>query len=55
LTKTAALEWASAGIRVNAICLGWIDTPMVKPLLADAAAREHIIGMEAIGRLGTPK
>ena len=55
LTKTAALEYAKAGIRVNAVCPGGVDTPMVQrvfsnsPELAEAAAAS-----EPVGRLAQP-
>ena len=55
LTKTAALEYAKSGIRVNAVCPGGVDTPMVKrvfgdnPQFAEAAAAG-----EPVGRLAQP-
>ena len=55
LTKTAALEYAKAGIRVNAVCPGGVDTPMVQrvfrnnPQFAEAAA-----SAEPVGRLAQP-
>jgi NAD(P)-dependent dehydrogenase (short-subunit alcohol dehydrogenase family) len=55
LTKTAALEYAKQGIRVNAVCPGGVDTPMVKrvfgnnPQFAEAAA-----AAEPVGRLAQP-
>ena len=40
LTKVAALELANAGITANAICPGWVLTPLVQKQLDDRAARE---------------
>ncbi len=56
LSKTAALEYAKAGIRVNAVCPGVIRTPMVERSLAripDLEAR--FVEVEPIGRIGTPE
>jgi len=55
LTKTAALEWATAGIRVNAVCPGWIRTPMIEPVLADPVRHDRILATEPMGRVGTPE
>lgn len=56
LTRTAALEYATSGIRVNAICPGVIDTPMVKRFTADnAEAQAGFLTMEPVGRLGKPE
>jgi NAD(P)-dependent dehydrogenase (short-subunit alcohol dehydrogenase family) len=43
---------AKDGIRVNAVCPGWIDTPMTDALGADI--REHDIAMTPLGRAGRP-
>ncbi len=54
LTKCAALEYAPRGIRVNAICPGTIDTPMVQAMFATGELdRNAAIAAEPIGRLGT--
>ncbi|MGH3464995.1 MAG: SDR family oxidoreductase [Kribbellaceae bacterium] len=55
LTKTAALEYARDGIRVNAVCPGVIRTPMVERFLAGSAEAEaQFVAMEPVGRMGTP-
>ena len=56
LTKAAALEYAEDGIRVNAVCPGIIDTPMIGRLIAgrDAEFGESVHSRQPIGRLGTP-
>ncbi|MDR2853270.1 MAG: 3-hydroxybutyrate dehydrogenase [Burkholderiaceae bacterium] len=42
LTKTVALETATTGITCNAICPGWVLTPLVQKQIDDRAARESI-------------
>ena len=56
LTKSAALEYASRGIRINAVCPGTIETPMVAAMLAsEADAMKDIMKDQPIGRLGRPE
>lgn len=58
LTRTSALEYADKGIRVNAICPGTIETPMVWNMLEgfpdQDEARELFKSFHPIGRLGQP-
>ena len=56
LTKSAALEYAARGIRINAICPGTIETPMVTDMLAkEPDAMKDILRDQPIGRLGRPE
>ncbi len=53
LTRSASLEYAAKGIRINAICPGTIDTPMVQEMIAkDPEAMKEIMREQPIGRLG---
>jgi NAD(P)-dependent dehydrogenase (short-subunit alcohol dehydrogenase family) len=55
LTKTAALEYAQQGIRVNCICPGVIETPMTARGLRHPELRARLLASEPIGRVGTPE
>ncbi|WP_347259946.1 glucose 1-dehydrogenase [Rudaea sp.] len=53
MTKSAALEYAAKGIRINAVCPGVIDTPMVSSMIStDPAVLNALIEQVPIKRLG---
>ena len=56
LTKSAALDYAAHGVRVNAICPGIIETPMMDRFSGGTSeGRARVIGQEPVGRMGRPE
>ena len=56
LTKSAALDYAAQGIRINAICPGIIDTEMMRRFTGDTdEGRAAVIAQEPVGRMGRPE
>jgi NAD(P)-dependent dehydrogenase (short-subunit alcohol dehydrogenase family) len=56
LTRAAALDYASQNIRINAVCPGIIDTPMMDRVSGGTPeGRERVIAQEPIGRMGKPE
>lgn len=53
LTKAAALEMAQSGVRINAICPGWIPTPGNEEALKQPGIQEYAETLHPMGRLGT--
>ena len=54
LTKTAALENAKSGIRINAVCPGFTETPMADRIFRAPAVRKYVVDCHPIGRFGRP-
>lgn len=52
LSRHGALRWAKAGIRVNAVCPGVIETPMTAPLTANPDIRKVMDSLTPMGRMG---
>jgi len=56
LTKTASLEYAEAGIRINAVCPGFIRTPLLERFINHNLELEaQLVQLEPVGRIGTPE
>jgi NAD(P)-dependent dehydrogenase (short-subunit alcohol dehydrogenase family) len=55
LTRALAIAYAKDQVRVNVICPGGVDTPMIASLMADEQARQRGVAMHPIGRMGTPE
>ncbi len=54
LTRTAAIEYATEGVRVNAVGPGFIETPMTQGWQDDPVAGQRILAMHPLGRMGQP-
>lgn len=54
LTKSAAIEGAPHGIRVNAVCPAVIETPMEQRLFSDPSVHKYMVGLHALRRFGSP-
>ena len=55
LTRSAALEYARRGVRVNAVCPGTVRTPMLAAFAGSDEALDKMGRTAPIGRLGTPE
>jgi NAD(P)-dependent dehydrogenase (short-subunit alcohol dehydrogenase family) len=56
LTRSAALDYASNNVRINAICPGYIDTPMMQRFTGGTPeGRAKVIAEEPVGRMGKPE
>lgn len=53
LTQSLAVDYAAKGIRVNAVCPGYIDTPLLSML--DEKHKQDLVDLHPIGRLGKPE
>jgi NAD(P)-dependent dehydrogenase (short-subunit alcohol dehydrogenase family) len=54
LTRTAALEGAQHGIRVNTVCPAVIETAMAERAFADPQVKKRVLSMHPLGRFGKP-
>ena len=52
LQKSSAITYSKEGIRINAVCPGYVATPAVQPALEVPGMEEKLIGMHPIGRMG---
>ncbi|MBU9678205.1 glucose 1-dehydrogenase [Burkholderia multivorans] len=53
LTQTLAIDYGQQNIRVNAVCPGYIDTPLLKNISQDA--KQALVALHPMGRLGRPE
>ena len=55
LTRALAIEWASIGVRVNAVAPTFINTRLAAPMLADAEFRKDVLERSPMGVIGEPE
>lgn len=54
LTRVLAHEWASYGVRVNAVAPGYVETGLTRAYLGDSGVRAAILAKIPLGRIGCP-
>jgi NAD(P)-dependent dehydrogenase (short-subunit alcohol dehydrogenase family) len=54
LTRALAIEWASRGLRVNAVAPNYVDTALTEPIFSDPAKLAAVMAHTPMGRLPTP-
>ena len=55
MTRNLAVEWASDGIRVNAVAPWYIETPLANQVLSDPAFRASVLAATPAARIGRPE
>ncbi len=55
LSRVLAVEWGPKGIRVNCICPGGVDTPMIAPAISDERVMQSMQQNTPLGRLARPE
>lgn len=55
LTRSVADDLAPQNIRVNSICPGFVDTPMIEDAMEDEEFKEHVLGETPLGRVAQPE
>jgi NAD(P)-dependent dehydrogenase (short-subunit alcohol dehydrogenase family) len=56
LTKSAALDYADRGVRVNAVCPGLVNTPRIADMVSEnPAMHEQLVASHPLGRIAEPE
>jgi len=56
LTKSAALDYADRGVRVNAVCPGLVNTPRIADMVSEnSAMHEQLVASHPLGRIAEPE
>jgi NAD(P)-dependent dehydrogenase (short-subunit alcohol dehydrogenase family) len=56
LTKSAALDYADRNVRVNAVCPGLVNTPLIADMVAEnPSLHEHLMASHPLGRIAEPQ